>query len=62
METAGSTGAKDKLVDANPDALRDGATLAHHLKKLVKESLRTAAKVAEEEKHAPQLQRQETKQ
>lgn len=41
---------KGRLVDQNPDALRNFDSLAHHLKKLVKESLRTAEKVKEEEK------------
>ena len=42
-------------MDENPAALQDNASLAHHLKKLVRESLKTAAKVAEEEKENPQI-------
>ena len=55
---------KGRLVDQNPDALRDYGTLAHHLKKLVKESLRTAEKVKEEEKlekFRPEPKRMESK-
>ena len=44
-----------KVMDENPAALQDYASLAHHLKKLVRESLKTAAKVAEEEKENPQI-------